>query len=71
MATEEKHVMPLALEVLTAEDWASIDAAFAANDNPWEGPAGQYRQLFTRIVNLAPAPIGVGDPGHPPRNGAR
>ena len=65
MSKEEKHVLPLALEVLTAEDWAAIDAAFAANDNPWQGPAGVYKELFTRIVSIAPAPIGVGDPGQP------
>jgi hemerythrin-like domain-containing protein len=67
MSKEEKDVFPLAHEVLTAEDWAAIDTAFAANDNPWEGPAGVYKQLFTRIVNIAPAPIGVGDAGHPAR----
>ncbi len=61
MSKEEKHVLPLAREVLTAEDWAAIDGAFTANDNPWEGPAGEYKQLFTRIVSIAPDPIGVGD----------
>jgi hemerythrin-like domain-containing protein len=66
MSKEEKHVLPLAREVLTAEDWAAIDRAFTANDNPWEGPAGEYRQLFTRIVTIAPDPIGVGDRTHPP-----
>lgn len=64
MSKEEKHVLPLAREVLTTEDWAAIDAAFAANDNPWEGPSGEYKQLFTRIVTIAPDPIGVGDRGH-------
>ncbi len=61
MSTEETKVLPLASEVLTADDWAAIDGAFARNDNPWEGPAGRYKALFTRIVTLAPAPIGVGD----------
>ncbi|MEO8135053.1 MAG: hemerythrin domain-containing protein [Betaproteobacteria bacterium] len=65
MSKEETKVLPLAREALTAEDWASIDAAFAANGNPWEGPTGEYRQLFTRIVSLAPAPIGVGDDHRP------
>ena len=60
MSKEEQHVIPAARDALTAEDWAGIDAAFAANDNPWEGPAGEYRQLFTRIVSIAPDPIGVG-----------
>jgi branched-chain amino acid transport system ATP-binding protein len=65
MSKEEVKVLPLAGKVLAPEDWATIDAAFAANGNPWEGPAGEYKQLFTRIVSLAPAPIGVGDSGRP------
>ncbi|MEY2633961.1 MAG: hypothetical protein RIR00_2615 [Pseudomonadota bacterium] len=31
MAKEEKRVLPLAAEYLTAEDWETIDAAFQAN----------------------------------------
>ena len=63
MALEESKILPLARTALAPEDWAAIDAAFARNDNPWQGPAGKYRELFTRIVNIAPAPIGVGDAG--------
>lgn len=65
MSKEEKHVLPLARDVLTAEDWAAIDGAFTANDNPWEGAAGEYKQLFTRIVSITPEPIGLGDRGSP------
>jgi hemerythrin-like domain-containing protein len=65
MSKEETKVMPLAKQVLQPEDWAEIDAAFNANDNPWEGPAGKYKALFTRIVAVAPAPIGVGDDQRP------
>ena len=60
MNTEEHEVFPLAREYLTAEDWAVIDAAFTANDNPWQGAAGEYAALFSRIVNEAPAPVGLG-----------
>mgnify|MGYP000899716316 CR=1 FL=1 len=60
MNTEEKQIFPLARTHLTAEDWAAIDAAFLANDNPWQGAAGEYAALFTRIVNEAPAPVGLG-----------
>ena len=60
MNTEEHLIFPLAKKHLTAEDWAEIDAAFLANDNPWQGPAGEYAALFTRIVNMAPAPVGLG-----------
>lgn len=60
MNTEERQVFPLAQKHLTAEDWAEIDAAFVANGNPWAGPAGDYAALFTKIVNIAPAPVGLG-----------
>jgi len=60
MNIEEHNIFPLARQYLTAEDWAEIDKAFLANDNPWEGPAGKYQALFTRIVNIAPAPVGLG-----------
>ncbi|MET0679434.1 MAG: hemerythrin domain-containing protein [Burkholderiales bacterium] len=69
MSKEERLVLPKAREVLTAQDSAAIDAAFAANDNPWEGPAGEYKQLFTRIVSIAPDPIGVGDRDHSTHRG--
>jgi branched-chain amino acid transport system ATP-binding protein len=60
MATEEGKILPLATRHLDAQDWADIVAAFEANGNPWEGASGEYAQLFSRIVQLAPAPIGVG-----------
>lgn len=71
MSKEERLVLPLAREALTAEDWAAIDGAFNANGNPWEGPAGEYKQLFTRIVSIAPDPIGVGDRSHSAHEGSR
>ena len=60
MNTEEHKIFPLARLHLTLEDWAEIDAAFLANGNPWEGPANQYAALFSKIVNMAPAPVGLG-----------
>lgn len=60
MNTEEHKIFPLARQHLTAEDWAMIDAAFLANGNPWEGPANRYAALFSQIVNMAPAPVGLG-----------
>lgn len=60
MNTEEHEIFPLAEKHLTAEDWAVIDAAFLSNENPWKGDAGQYEKLFTKIVNIAPAPVGLG-----------
>lgn len=62
MSLEEKQIMPLAEKTLTAEDWADLDAAFAANRDPLTGhePEDDYRALFSRIVNALPAPLGLG-----------
>ncbi len=62
--TEEKDAMPLAREVLTAEDWAGIDRAFLDNDDPLFGEKAkaEFRELFHRIASLAPESIGLG--GH-------
>jgi hemerythrin-like domain-containing protein len=62
MRREEDEVLPLAARALTAEDWAAIDAAFASNDDPIVGvPASQaFRELFRKIVAIAPPPWGVG-----------
>jgi hemerythrin-like domain-containing protein len=67
MRKEEDVVMPLAERALTAEDWAAIDAAFQANDDPMFGsqPREEFRKLFHLIVTLAPAPVGVGHPWAP------
>lgn len=62
MRLEEAEALPLAKEHLTAADWESIDAAFAGHTDPLLGAeaGAKYDKLFTRIVNLAPAPIGLG-----------
>jgi hemerythrin-like domain-containing protein len=62
MRKEEQLVMPLAEKTLTAADWSAIEDAFASHRDPLHGaPTGDdYDALFTRIVNLAPAPIGFG-----------
>jgi hemerythrin-like domain-containing protein len=62
MATEEKILMPLARKHLLPEDWAEIARAFGENGDPRFGskPDHEFRDLFSRIVNLAPPPIGVG-----------
>jgi branched-chain amino acid transport system ATP-binding protein len=60
--TEEKDAMPLAREVLTADDWTVIDRAFLDNSDPLFGDqaAAEFRQLFHRIASLAPDSIGLG-----------
>jgi hemerythrin-like domain-containing protein len=62
MRLEEQQVLPLAEKVLTADDWAELDEAFAGNRDPLTGhePDADYQALFSRIVNTLPAPIGLG-----------
>jgi len=57
---EERALLPLARRQLTPAEWAGIDAAFEANKDPWSGPTGEFRTLFTRIVSMVPAPYGLG-----------
>ena len=65
MRAEENQILPLAEKHLTAGDWEAVDAAFVGHTDPMLGAAvgAQYDALFSRIVNLAPPPIGVG-PAH-------
>jgi hemerythrin-like domain-containing protein len=63
MRLEETVVLPQAEQSFSEADWARLDEAFASNRDPLGGqyPADPvYEALFTRIVNLAPAPIGLG-----------
>ena len=48
--------------MLLAEDWVVIDKAFADNDDPLFGQQAteQYRELYHRIVALAPESVGLG-----------
>jgi hemerythrin-like domain-containing protein len=57
---EEAELLPLAREVLSAQDWAEIDAEFSANFSPYAGAEGEFKELFSKIVNLTPAPYGLG-----------
>jgi len=64
MRLEENVILPAALKVLKPEEWQAIDAAFETNCDPLTGKYPRdpmYEQLFTRIVNQAPAPIGLGE----------
>jgi hemerythrin-like domain-containing protein len=62
MSREENLILPLAEKYLTAEDWVSINAAFKSNSDPLVGINTQreFRELFRRLVNLIPAPHGLG-----------
>jgi hemerythrin-like domain-containing protein len=62
MRKEEHELLPLAERVLSAEDWRAIDRAFAANEDPVAALRERdYEELFTRIANLAPEPVGLGE----------
>lgn len=69
MRREEDEVLPLAARSLTPEDWEAIDTAFASNDDPIVGvPASKaFRELFRKIVAIAPPPWGVGPEAAPRR----
>jgi hemerythrin-like domain-containing protein len=62
MRKEEEHVFPLAEKLFTPEDWIALDRAFKANADPLASDREEkdFRKLFSRIVNLAPPPVGVG-----------
>ena len=63
MNLEEEVILPEAEKMLSASEWAEIDAAFEKNADPLTGkyPArAEYEKLFTLIVQRAPAPIGLG-----------
>jgi hypothetical protein len=46
---------------LTDADWDTVDAAFLGHTDPLLGAeqGKEYRDLFRRIVELAPPPIGA------------
>lgn len=62
MSREENVILPLAEKYLLSEDWVSINAAFKSNSDPLVGINTQreFRELFRRLVNLMPAPHGLG-----------
>ena len=62
MRKEEERVFPLAEKLFTAADWEAIDSAFKAHADPLANERSEkdFRKLFSRIVGLAPPPIGVG-----------
>jgi hemerythrin-like domain-containing protein len=61
---EESQVLPAAQKLLAEPDWQELDNVFSANADPVASGATRhpaYDRLFSRIVQKAPAPIGVGD----------
>lgn len=63
MRLEETVVLPEAEKHLSEADWHALNAAFATNQDPLNAnqPRNpQFDRLFTRIVMLAPSPVGLG-----------
>ena len=52
-------IIPAARAHLTEGDWMEIGAAFAGNGDPRFSVDNdeEFRQLFARIMNLAPEPV--------------
>lgn len=52
MRVEETEILPLAESVLSADDWAELDAAFLTNRDPLTGHEAEepYKPLFRTIV---------------------
>jgi hemerythrin-like domain-containing protein len=63
MRLEETLVLPAAEAALLEEDWVALDLAFDQNADPLTGkypPGPAFEKLFSRIVSIAPSPIGLG-----------
>ena len=62
MRKEEERLLPLAERHLTDADWRWIEDAFAGNQDPIADLREQdFQKLYSRIVSLAPAPVGLGE----------
>jgi hemerythrin-like domain-containing protein len=63
MRIEEQEILPLAELHFTPQDWQIVDQGFAANHDPLARVEERdFDALFSRLVNLAPAPVGLGEP---------
>lgn len=63
MRLEEKELIPLAERHFSTQDWEVVDQGFASNTDPIaQVKEKDFHELFTRLVNIAPAPVGLGAP---------
>lgn len=61
MLREEAEVIPAAERALKREDWRAIAQAFAGHEDPIADlRENDLAALYTRIVSITPAPIGLG-----------
>jgi len=62
MEREEQELLPVAERALTPQDWREVELAFAGNEDPIADLREEdFARLYTRIVSIAPAPIGLGE----------
>lgn len=66
MMLEESRVLPVAIEVLGADDWDAMLPHFENREDPLEPGALNsnewFRGFFRRLVAIVPQPWGVGGP---------
>jgi len=65
MMMEEREVLPLIREFFTDDDWAVANAGFTKSPDPMTGTRRSsddedFSRIFTKLVEAAPAPIGLG-----------
>lgn len=62
MRREEQEILPAVEKYFSPNDKAALEDAFNANADPIAGVREKdFRELFSRIVRLAPAPVGLGE----------
>ena len=63
MRVEETEVLPLAERYFGEADWLMLVRAFGTHRDPLvtAGPETPYIELFRTIVNITPAPYGLGE----------
>ena len=63
MRLEERGLIPLAERHFSPQDWEIVDEGFSSNTDPIaQVKEKDFRELFSRLVNIAPAPVGLGTP---------
>lgn len=62
MRLEEERIFPALQRFLTSAEWRDADLAFSSNFDPLAGQdlKNSFDKLFSTIVSIAPAPIGLG-----------
>lgn len=62
MRIEEAEALPLAEAMLSADDWAELDAAFLSNNDPLAGgdAVAAYQPLFAKILGALPNSSAIG-----------